>query len=162
MLRVGMLLVFDTSILPKSSAQLFVERTFYALRRVKTNKSKTLSEDINAHVGNDARVWKGVICQHGDADIKDNSCCNRDVTTYSVSWTLSSHTELCPVHQVQRFVGSMVIDLCIVSAVMFQSVSDVRVKRNAERSTNHPLVFCNLILKKQDQHKHANWGGPTE
>ena len=36
------------------------------------------------------------------------------------------------------------IDFCIVSADLFSTVSDVRIKREVELSTNHHLVFCTL------------------
>ena len=40
------------------------------------------------------------------------------------------------------------IDFCIVSAGLFSSVLDVRVKRGAELSTDHHLVICSLRLLK--------------
>ena len=40
------------------------------------------------------------------------------------------------------------IDFCIVSADLFSTVSDVRVKRGAELSTNHNLVVCTLKALK--------------
>ena len=40
------------------------------------------------------------------------------------------------------------IDFCIVSADLFSTVSDVRVKRGAELSTDHHLVVCTLKALK--------------
>jgi len=37
-----------------------------ALRSVKTHESTIVSVDFNAHVANDAGVWRGVVGQHGD------------------------------------------------------------------------------------------------
>ena len=52
---------------------------------------------VSAHCGNDVRVWKGVIGQHGDADVKDNGrpllqllCCNN-----ALSITPSPKTRVC-------------------------------------------------------------------
>ena len=55
--------VFDTGLSPHSSALYLkcMEEISYAMRRDKTNESTILLEDLNAHVGNDAGVWKGVI-----------------------------------------------------------------------------------------------------
>jgi len=44
-----------------------VEESNDAMWRVKTDESTILSGDFNAHVGNDARVWRSVIGLHGDA-----------------------------------------------------------------------------------------------
>jgi len=49
-----------------------VEETSDALRKVKINESTILLGDFNAHVGNDAGIWKGMICRHSDADVNDN------------------------------------------------------------------------------------------
>ena len=40
------------------------------------------------------------------------------------------------------------IDFCIVSADLFSTESDVRVRRGAELSTNHHLVVCTLKALK--------------
>ena len=50
----------------------FVEEISDALRWVETNDSTIVLGDFSAHVGNDARVWKGVFGRHGDADVNDN------------------------------------------------------------------------------------------
>jgi len=55
------------------------------------------------------------------------------------------------VHLVQRFVKLMFtrwFGFCIVSIDLFQSMSDVHVKRDAELSTDHHLLVCNLHLDK--------------
>jgi len=43
-----------------------------ALQSVKINESTILLGDFNAHVGNYAGVWKGVMAQHGNANLNDN------------------------------------------------------------------------------------------
>jgi len=40
-------------------------------------------------------------------------------------------------------------NFCIVSADVFLSLSDDRVRSDAELSTNHHLVFCNFFLEKE-------------
>ena len=114
-----------------SSAHTVIPGGNYALRRFKTNESTILLGDFNAHVANDALVWKSVISQHGDADINDNGrlllqlCCNnalcimntffqhRDLLKHTWCWDALDQWSLT--------------DFCIVSADLSQSVLDVRV-----------------------------------
>ena len=50
---------------------------------------------------------------------------------------------------VQTYFGAeSLIDFCIVSSDLFSEVSDVRVKRGAELSTDHHLVVCSLRFSK--------------
>jgi len=50
----------------------FAKETSDALRRVETKESTIPLEGCNAHVENDAGVWKSVIGQHVDAEVNDN------------------------------------------------------------------------------------------
>jgi len=88
--------------------------------------------DSRAGSGDDVGVWKGVIGRHGDADVNDigslllQLCCNntlyimntffqhRDVHKYT--WCRDSLSQLS------------LIDCCIVSADLFCSMLDVRVR----------------------------------
>jgi len=84
---------------PNSSALYleFVKEITDALRKVKTNEATILSGDFNAHVGNDAGVWKDVIGRHGDADVNDNGtfllqlCCNN---TLCIMSTFCQHIDV--------------------------------------------------------------------
>jgi len=93
-----------------------------------------------------------VIGRHGDADVNDNGrlllqlCCNntlfimntffferRDVHKYI--WCRDSLGQRSP------------IDFCIVSADLFRSVLEIRVKRCARLSTDRHLLACNCVWK---------------
>lgn len=59
---------------PNSCAQYpeFVEETDGAFRRLKPNDFTILLGDSNAHVGNDAEVWRCVIGHNGNTYLNDN------------------------------------------------------------------------------------------
>jgi len=50
----------------------FMKKISDSLRGVKTSDSTILLGDFNAHVGNDAAMWKGVIGRRGNANVNDN------------------------------------------------------------------------------------------
>ena len=63
--------------------------------------------------------------------------------------TFSQH---CDVHKYIWYRSSMVqkslTDFCIISSDLFSEVLDIRVKREAELSTDHHLVVCSLRISK--------------
>jgi len=138
--------------------------------KVKTNESTIPLGDLNAHVGNDVRVWSGVIPRQGDADVNFKtpadlndadindkmvaagrpSIFNYVITTHCASKTLSSNTDIVPNYTWCRdFLGqSSLIDFCIVSVDLFLSVLEVCVKMGEELSTDRHLLICNLHMEK--------------
>jgi len=70
-----------------------------------------LLEGFDTHVGNNARVWKGVIGKHDDADVNDNGKLLLQLQQCTVY-----HEQFLPiqrfaqVHLVQRLIRSMVIN----------------------------------------------------
>jgi len=108
---------------------------------IKTNKSTILLGYFSDYVGNDDGVWKGVIGPHGDADVNDNGrlllqlCCNNALCIMN---TFFQHRDVHKYTCCRYSMGQRsLIDFCIVSADLFRSVLDVRVKRSAELSTDH-------------------------
>ena len=53
------------------------------------------------------------------------------------------------------------IDFCIVSSDLFSDALDVRVKRDAELSTDHHLVACSLQLSKSRPNRKSNRSSVT-
>ena len=69
------------------------------------------------------------------------------------------------VHKYRWYRPSMnqksLIDFCIVSSDLFSDVLDVRVKRDAELSTDHHLVVCSLRLSKPWPNRKSNRSSVT-
>jgi len=125
----------------------FVEKTSDTLRRVAANESKLLWGGFNAHFGNDAGIWKGVIGYRGDADVNDNGrlllqlCCDSTLHTMN---TFFQHNDLhkytwCRVSLGQRWL------------VSFSWLVPISVRRSCW--TGHKIInrwlpmVCNLRLK---------------
>jgi len=130
----------------------FVEEASDELREVEPNESTVLLGDFNADIGNDARVWMGVIGQNGNADVNDNARLllqQRYENALRIIDTLFKDRYLHKYTRCRDFLGQRsLIDFCIVSADLFHSVLDVRVKRCVELLTDHHLVICNLHSEK--------------
>ena len=117
-------------------------------------KSVLLMGDFNAHVGVDDQTWKGVVGRNGDRDLNANGlklldfCCTNSM---SIMNTFFQHRDVHRYTWYRDTLGQRaLIDFFIVSADLFSSVLDVRVKRGAELSTDHHLVVCTLLLQKPD------------
>ena len=69
----------------------------------------------------------------------------------------SSSERFTSIHGIDLvWIKNLLIDFCIVSSDLFSNVLDVRVKRDAELSTDHHLVVCSLRLSKPWQNKRSN------
>ena len=83
------------------------------------------------------KVFIAVLCHHGAT----NGLC--------IMNTFFQHKRIHKYTWYRDFLGQRsLIDFCIVSADLFSTVSDVRVKRGAELSTDHHLVVCTLKALK--------------
>ena len=105
-------------------------------------------------MGIDNATWKGVIGQHGDPDINKNGRCLLQFCATNGLCIMNTFFQHKRIHKYIWYRDSLgqrsLIDFCIVSADLFSTVSDVRVKRGAELSTDHHLVVCTLKpLKKR-------------
>ena len=132
----------------KSQYQVFLEEGEVALGKATSSEFLVLLGDFNAHVGIDNATWKGVIRQHGDPDINKNEryllqfCATNGLCIMN---TFFQHKRIYEYTWFKDSVGQRsLIDFCIVSADFFSTVSDVRVKRWAELSTDHYLAVCTL------------------
>jgi len=103
-----------------------------------------LLRDFNAHVGNDANVWKGVVGRHGDADVNDNGRLLLQLRCNNALCIMNSLAQRCA--QVgytwrRASLGQRsLIDFCIVSTYLFRSVLNVGVKRVC-----YCIVLCNVF-----------------
>ena len=136
-----------------SQYEAFLEEVEVALGKATSSESLVLLGDFNAHVGIDNATWKGVIGQHGDPDINKNGRCLLQFCATNGLCIMNTFFQHKRIHKYTRYRDSLgqrsLIDFCIVSANLFSTVSDVRVKRGAELSTDHHLVVCTLkALKK--------------
>ena len=107
--------------------------TIYIIKNVKKQNKKT---------------WMGVIGRQGDSDINRNGeyllqfCATNGLCIMN---TFFRHKEIYKYTWYRDSVGHrLIIDFCIVSADLFSSLVDVRLKRRAKLSTNHRLVVCIL------------------
>ena len=141
----------------ESHYEAFLEEVEVALGKATSSESLVLLGCFNAHVGIDNATWKGVIGQHGDPDINKNGRCLLQFCATNGLCIINTFFQHKRIHKYTWYRDSLgqrsLIDFCIVSADLFSTVSDVRVKRGAELSTDHHLVVCTLKalkpLKKQ-------------
>ncbi len=126
----------------------FVEEVALALESLPNTDSIMLLGDFNAHVGNDDGAWNGVIGRNGDASINSNGRQLLDLCANSGLSIMNTYFRHKNIHKYTwgNAAGTQksLIDLVIVSADIRELVSDVRVKRGAELSTDHHLVVCRL------------------
>ena len=136
----------------ESQYKAFLEEVAVALRKATSAESLVLLGDFNAHVGTDNVTWKCVIGQHGDPDINKNGKCLLQFCATNGLCIMNNFFQHKRIHEYTWYRDSLgqrsLIDFCIVLAYLFSSVSDVRVKRGAELSTDHHLVVCSLKALK--------------
>ena len=136
----------------ESQYEAFLEEVEVALGKATSSESLVLLGDFNAHVGIDNATWKGVIGQHGDPDINKNGRCLLHFCATNGLCIMNTFFQHKRTHKYTWYRDSLgqrsLIDFYIVSADLFSTVSDVRVKRGAELSTDHHLVVCTLKALK--------------
>ena len=136
----------------ESQYEAFLEEVEVALGKATSSESLVLLGDFNAHVGIDNATWKGVIGQHGDPDINKNGRCLLQFCATNGLCIMNTFFQHKRIHKYTWYRDSLgqrsLIDFCIVSADLFSTVSDVRVKRGAELSTDHHLVENFETLEK--------------
>ena len=95
---------------------------------------------------------KVLLGKHGDPDINKNRRCLLQFCATNELCIMSTFFQHKRIHKYTWYRDALeqrsLIDFCIVSADLFSTVSDVRVKRGAELSTDHHLVVCTLKVLK--------------
>ena len=128
----------------ESQYETFLEEVEVALGKATLSESLVVLGDFNAHVGIDNATWKGVIGQHGDFDSNKNGKCLLQFCATNglcIMNTFFQHKRILKYTWYRDSLGQRsLIDFCVVSADLFSTVSDVRIKRGAEMSTDHHLV----------------------
>ena len=119
----------------KSQCEGILEEVEVALGKATSSESLVLLGDFNAHVGIDNATWKGFIGQHGYPNINKNGkrllqfCATNALCIMN---TFFQHKRIHKYTWYRDFLGQRsLIAFCIVSADLFSTVSDVRVKRGA-------------------------------
>ena len=130
----------------------FLDEVFGVLEGIPGTDSIVLLGDFNAHVGNDAQMWKGVIGKNGNSDTSAQARLLLDFCTggrLSIMNTFFHHKDI---HKYTWYrlgdsaTQKSLIDLFVVSDDLRKSVMDVCTKREAELLTDHHLVLCKLRL----------------
>jgi len=127
------------------TTQTQVHYTRNSWRKLVTHLQEIVSGDLNAHVGNDAQVWKGVIGKHGDDNLNYNGS-----LLYCAPWALFSNREIHKYTVVQKFVGSTVTHRFLYR---FRWLVPCGVESSCQKaagvSTDQLLVVWKLRLVKQ-------------
>ena len=124
----------------------FLDEVGLALAAVPPTDSVMLLGDLNAHVGTDSRKWKGVIGRNGSRSLNANGELLLDFCALSGLSIMNTFFRHRDIHKFtwKRAERRSLIDFIIVSADFKYLLTDVRVKRGAELSTDHHLVVCRL------------------
>ena len=144
----------------ESQYEAFLEEVEVALGKATSSESLVLLGDFNAHVGIDNATWKGVIGQHGDPDINKNGKCLLQFCATNGLCIMNTFFQHKRIHKYTWYRDSLgqrsLIDFCIVSADLFSTVTDVRVKKayrtsylNFELPSNNDDIlphYCFLSL----------------
>ena len=135
----------------ESQYEAFLEEVEVALGKATSSESLALLGDFNAHVGIDNATWKGVIGQHGDPDINKNGRCLLQFCATNGLCIMNTFFQHKRIHKYTWYRDSLaqrsLIDFCIVSADLFSTVSDVRVKRQRSRYELHLQTTLHLSSK---------------
>ena len=144
-----------------------VEKIRFALRRVKTNKSTIVLWDLNAHVGNDVGVWKGVTDRHGDTDDDDQGWCLLQLCHNNALCVMNAFCQHTDVHKYSAL-GAEIrwINSHSLISTWYQLTFSVQcstfVTKSAELSSGHHVLVCNLHwMGHQGLFKRAGPGDPT-
>ena len=135
----------------ESQCKAFFEEVEAASGKATSSESLVLFQsDFN--VGIDNATWKGVIGQHGDPDINKNGRCLLQLCTTNGLCIMNSFFQHKRIYKYTWYGDSLrqrsLIDFCIVSADWSSTVSNCRVKRAVELSTDHHLIVCTLETLK--------------
>ena len=136
----------------KSQYEAFPEEVEVALEKATSSEFLVLLGDCNAHAGIDNATWKGVIGPRGDPDINKNGKCLLQFCATNGLCIMNTFFQHKRIHKYSWYRDSSgqrsLSEFCIALAELFSAVSDVRVNRGAELSTDHHLVLCTLKALK--------------
>ena len=136
----------------KSQYEAFLEKVEVALGKATSSESLVLLGDFNAHVGIDNATGKGVIGNNGDPDTNKSGRCLLQFCATNGLCIMNAFFQYKKTRKYTWYRDSLgqrsLIDFCIISADLFSTVSDIRVKRRAGLSTGHHLVVCTLKALK--------------
>ena len=135
----------------------FLDEVLGVLEEIPGTDSIVLLGDFNAHVGNDAQTWKGVIGKNGDSDINAQGRLLLDFCADGSLSIMNTFFHHKGIHKSTWYrlgdsaIQKSLIDLFVVSDDLRKSILDMCAKRGAELSTDHHLVLCKLRLASSSQ-----------